>query len=280
MLDSVVKKGIYHRAIPQDYIVTDIIHTKDNIIPFIAIADGCSAGVNTEVGAMILTQAALAVIKEHKDLPGKTLQSNILSWIQIKVKRVISDLNLSFENMLATLRIVYIVDNVVYTISTGDGFNFIIYNDKNYDLCQYEYETNAPYYLAYDMYNLIKEYDAINAESLVEKETTSRLTLISTRYHTSKTHIYSEYPLNDNHAYIGVATDGLASYARKESANDVIFPDNIVNQLSQIKVSTGEFLVRRFQKMDKELETKGYINYDDIGIAMISISEYKKAKSK
>ena len=73
--------------------------------------------------------------------------------------------------------------------------------------------------------------------------------------------------------YVGVASDGLESYVR--NSIDVIDPKDVIRELAAIKNPAGEFLVRRFQKMDKEYTAQGFENQDDIAVALINVDCYR-----
>jgi serine/threonine protein phosphatase PrpC len=281
MIDSIVKKGAFHRSMPQDYVVAEDLGTAKQPFPFIAVADGCSAGQHSEIGAMILARAALATAKYYRDRLGLNhhnfgtlLQETMLDDVARRSRLAAEELKLELDDMIATLRIAYVYDSIIYTIETGDGYHFIVHTDGQFDMFEYDYEINAPYYLAYEMYNKVREYDGIGVNHLREriyKPAFGEDTLI---IRPSKDVLHQQFFINDVD-YFGLATDGIASYMMEDGSGVAVKPEAIVSQLSQIKVPAGEFLVRRFQKMDRELESKGFKNMDDCGIAMISVFTYK-----
>lgn len=285
MIDSIVKKGAFHRSMPQDYVVAEDLGTAKQPFPFIAVADGCSAGLHSEIGAMIFARAALASVKYHidrlgLDTPGlgmmiqDTLEGDILA----RAKEAAGQLKLELDDMIATLRVAFLFDGIIYTMESGDGYNFFV-QGEDFDMDRYEYEINAPFYLAYKMFGKVREYDGIGINHLVQTHYDSKnpiknfVSTFDSHHIFMQQHALEFYP---NATYFGLATDGLGTYMRDDGSNLVVKPEIIVAQLSQIKIPAGAFFVRRFQKMDAELTSKGFVNQDDIGIACVSIHNYKE----
>ena len=285
MIDSIIKKGVFHRSMPQDYAVAVDIGTTKHPLPFIAIADGCSAGQHSELGAMILTRAALAVAKYYRDRlgleylgTGVAIQNSMLEDVKHRASQVAQELKLELDDMIATLRVAFVYENILYTIETGDGYNFFIHNDGKFIAHQHEYEINAPFYLAYDMFDKIKEYDGIGVnllDTLYTNNTQDPALVLPSHTRFSQQISLDSIPTID---YFGLATDGIASYMMNDGSNLAVKPEAIVGQLAQIKQPAGEFLVRRFQKMDKELTEKGFVNQDDVGVAMINLLCYRATR--
>jgi hypothetical protein len=258
--------------------------TAKQPFPFIAVADGCSAGKNSELGAMILARAALASVKYHIDRRGlnapglgMVIQDLLEGDVIARAKEAAGQLKLELDDMIATLRVAFLFDGVIYTMESGDGYHFFV-QGEHFDMDRYEYEINAPFYLAYKMYGKIAEYDGIGLNHLVQthydsKDPTKNFSGTFDSHHI----VMQQYALEfyPNAMYFGLATDGLGTYMKEDGSNLAVKPEMIVSQLSQIKVPAGEFLVRRFQKMDAELVKAGFENQDDVGIACISLLTYK-----
>lgn len=283
MIDSVVKKGILHRSMPQDYAVAVDLGTAKRPFPFIAVADGCSAGRHSEIGAIILCRAAMAEAKRwlldyDGDTPyslGEVIQNNMTSALISRTKYTIKQLDLELDDMIATIRIMYVLDGVIYNYSQGDGYDFFIAPDTTVQFDEYYYRSNAPYYPAYTMFNKVAEYANIASNSFIlNKDTTAKMDDISGVVYdklSPTTIIMSSRPIGDL-LFVGVASDGLDSYTKGDQG---LVAKKVLHQLAQIKNPVGEFLVRRFQKMDRELESEGFINQDDISIACINLDCYR-----
>ena len=287
MIDSIVKKGAFHKSMPQDYVVAEDLGTAKQPFPFIAVADGCSAGQHSEIGAMILARAALASVKYHIDriglgAPGLgiVIQSNLEEDVTVRAGEAAGQLKLELDDMIATLRVAFLFEGVIYTVEMGDGYHFLIHGDEfhSFDMDRYEYEINAPFYLAYKMFEKVREYDGIGVNHLIQMHSDSRDIKKNFTGTFDSHHVVTQQIVLDFYPdmmYYGLATDGLGTYMKEDGSNLAVKPEIIISQLSEIKVPTGEFLGRRFQKMDRELESKGFKNMDDCGIAMISVFTYK-----
>ena len=285
MVDSIIKKGAFHRSMPQDYAVAEDIGTTENPLPFIAIADGCSAGRNSEIGAMILCRAALATANYFRDRLGpdnldlgEQIHLMLFDEVKRRAEAAAGSLKLELNDMIATLKVAFISNNILYISESGDGFHFIVYNDGKFIMHQHEYDINAPYYLAYEFFNRIADYDSIGLNHLNDTAYTSVDAAHRTTVLPAHARIFQKIPLDNIPFvdYFGLATDGIASYMMEDGSGLAVKPEAIVNQLTQIKIPAGEFLVRRFQKMDRELESKGFINQDDVGVCMISLYTYRE----
>lgn len=283
MIDSIVKKGAFHRSMPQDYVVAEDLGTAHRPFPFIALADGCSAGRHSEIGAMLITRAARAVAKDYYancSAAGHDLKDLLLTEIQLRLKKAVKELDLELDDMIATLRVAYILDNKMYMIGQGDGFDLFIFEDGTAQYHQYEYLYNAPFYSAYDVFDCRINYEMIGGhlhanKLFVNKNTTASQELVGTSQEFPCTHVSQSVESIEElfkPIYIGVASDGLSSYVRNNT--DVIPAKDVITSLAAIKNPAGEFLVRRFQKMDKEYMAQGFENQDDVSVALINIPCY------
>lgn len=284
MIDSIVKKGIFHRSVPQDYVVAEDLGTAQRPFPFIALSDGCSAGQHSEVGAVVVTRAAKAIAKsyyERQEDAGSQLFEYLLSELQGRLIEAIKILGLELDDLIATLRVAYILDGKLYMIGQGDGFDLFILGDGTAQFDQYEYLINAPFYPAYDAFHCRLGYEMIGgrlgANSLnLNRDTTTQPDLTGAIHTFPCTYIskMSADLADFKPMYVGVASDGLGSYVRNNT--DIIPPKDVITSLAAIKNPAGEFLVRRFQKMDKEYTAQGFENQDDIAVALINVDCYRE----
>jgi hypothetical protein len=268
MIDYIVKKGILHRTFPEDYAMAEEILFNNEVIPFIVVSDGCSGGNRTEIGSMLLCQTALTEFKFLLNIfPDSPHFTEVLFQnITQSLKETVENLKLPWETMIATLRVAFIREGIIYTIEAGDGYQLGIKEGKTY-YQKFEYELNAPFYPAYIVYNHQEEYkkNFPNNSLLVDISGASNTLRVP-----MDTVFYNEYPAKDFSCF-GMASDGLASYLR--TANGDKFSDvDLITQLTDIKGFQGQFMVRRFQKIDKELTKQGFENYDDISVAVLDVN--------
>jgi hypothetical protein len=284
MVDCIVKKGAYHRSYPEDYALAEEVSIGGRDVPLIIVCDGCSGGYHTEVGAMIqATAAKMEFLRQLRDSPNGDAPDSrkLFQAILERIYSVTDELGLPWEQMIATLRMAWIIDEVIYTIEAGDGYQI----GKKADVpgigtplapyyTKYEYEQNAPYYPAYIAFGREKEYKESFEHNPLQVTSSDLDRTLTTA---SNTVFHNEYPAKD-FKFFGMATDGLASYRLAD--NTQISDLEVVKNLTAFKgEAIGEFLVRRFQKYDKELISQGADNYDDVSIALISVEECLRRNS-
>lgn len=283
MIDSIVKRGAFHRSFPQDYVVAADLGTTKRPFPFIALADGCSAGQHSEIGAMIITQAARAIALDYYkncSNAGRDLHEYLLTELMLRLKKTVDALDLSLDDMIATLRVMYILDNKIYTLGHGDGFDLYILENGAVQFDQYKYDLNAPYYFAYEVFNNRADFEMMGGSKsanrlVLNRDVTTTPGGIGAIHEFTSIHVskFVESLEGFRPMFVGVASDGLESYVRGDA--DRLPAKEVLKALGAIKNPMGEFLARRFQKMDKEYTSQGFENQDDIAVAMINVDCYR-----
>lgn len=251
-LDSFFTKGESHK-ICQDYAYTD---RKNSIV---SISDGCSAAKDVDVGARLICRID----------PAHPLGQTEL------LKRLVVDLDLPQESLYCTALTLVPVGDKIYFSRYGDGF--LAYQTKSgltYVTC-YSYAVNAPYYVGYEVYGETESYLNIADNSLLKH------TITFDKDFNVKDRMYArllekkdllEESIDfdtDSLNWIGVASDGLASFTDKESM--LVDIEEIIPHFFNFKTTAGQFVQRRAQRAFADLKKEGITNFDDVSIGVISL---------
>lgn len=218
--------------------------------PYIIISDGCSSGIDTDVGSRILVQMA----KKNINLLNFNYEKFIETVI-VQSKAITSLLGLAKESLLATLFIAINVENKLKILTIGDGAIFYSINNK-ITLIEYEYENNIPFYPIY----LKKILD--NKNNLLIKNGTE--TIIKEFSHIN----YLEIDLSEVFVdWIMLSTDGIKSITNGSEIKDVF------KEIVDFKSLKGDFIERKMKRVHKNFLKDGYQNDDDWTMAGISFGD-------
>jgi hypothetical protein len=282
MVDNIVKRGSLHRAYPEDYSLAEEVGYKQETIPFIVVADGCSGGAHTEVGAMIVCHAARAAflrLLREEDQDGSWVdgyfQKELFNRVLTSIKTTADELIIPWNTMIATLRMAWVRDEKIYTIEAGDGYQLGVKQDSvgrtGTYFVKYEYAQNAPFYPAYIAFDQVRSYETIDNNDLTVTVSGAQTDVKVP----STTIFYNVYDAKD-FVYFGMASDGLGTYRKRDFAPEVYPDTKVLEALTDFKNSTGTFMVRRFQRFDAEMLKDNFDSYDDISVAMINVEECLK----
>lgn len=248
--DAVFKIGASHKVC-QDYAIA----TPDKVI----VCDGCSSGRYVDVGARVI--AHLMTSEYGMDF----MNPNAL--------RIMAEsLNLTQQDMTATILSININQESCITTRMGDGFIFRKTKD-NLIITEGSWSENAPYYFAYDAYKMTdrwKQEFPNNTYSETTYTFDNNLNLVSKAENKDPT-IGGGYInvgcIEPDTIYIGVASDGLSSF--QDSNKNPVALDKVVPILFNYKNFTPGFLQRRVQMAEKEFAKLGWSHYDDLSMGVI-----------
>lgn len=227
----------------QDYSISGL-----DPFPYIIISDGCSSGIDTDVGSRIISNIAKKNIHLLKFNYEKFIETTM-----IQSKAIASLMGLKKESLLATLYIIIKLEDKLLVLSIGDG-DIIYKKDNEIISINFEYENNIPYYPIYigkileNKNNLI-----INKNNNIEIK--------------EFTHInYMEISL-ENLDWIICSTDGLHSFTDGSS----LYKDlSLITDFKQFK---GEFVERKMKRFIKTVSKEGFQNDDDWTMGGMSFGE-------
>ena len=155
-VDEYYAIGLQHRAcgMPcQDHALSGY-DVNDNV--YISIADGCSGGGATDMGARIVNYATVQALKNviswqrhHEDLAD--IVTDITSQRLLMIDRIHRELHMQQDDLLATNIYALSVKNYTYVHVVGDGIVAVVAADGGTDVWRYLWADNTPYYPAYDL---------------------------------------------------------------------------------------------------------------------------------
>lgn len=305
--DSYIEIGNSHN-ICEDYALDGIIN---NEMPYIIVSDGCSSSEMTDVGSRIMAHSCQKAIFERyrniKDLVNllggdtSTLGVHLRNEIYIKTKHiamsVLDQLGLPYSVCDATLLYAFIYDGRLYVNGYGDGNIVLSYKTPDGSVNNYwtrlSYESNAPFYISYDM-DLIRKKSYMNDERFGGKQFKIDKYLINStepgvplEEQTEKADNW--YNLETGTAIIQslqsitLASDGMESFSHSHkrlcadpapSSQEVesLKPYSMMRRMVAYKNHNGEFVKRRMKRLKQEVEKIQGEHYDDVSSATIWVN--------
>lgn len=251
----------------------------DNESACIVVADGCSSGKETDMGARVITFSTISVAKSVVSSVGSigTIQEEIRKGSQELRNKTATILSLHESDLLAT-RVYALYDKrKVFAAVEGDGVIAWKNKENHVFMLRYDWAENTPCYPSYgaDNFALFKEIQgSLKNQGLTEAywkwSIESGFELICERLLSideavaGVTKLFSESEVN-NLSFLLVASDGVTQ------VDEVDWKEVVVEILS-FKSVTGQFLKRRLIRMHKEWMKKSVKPLDDIAVACISFS--------
>ncbi len=233
---------------------------------YAVVADGCSSGGHTDVGARLLTLSVAQAIHEHRE---------ILTHSKVMMSGLREILGLSWHDMLATCLYARVTPDDSFVLAYGDGI--IAHKEvggKIY-LSQLEWMDNRPFYSAYSgehLLNFIQDHGGdVNAKRLLLKKWEY---IPNNGFH----HIADqEFTLGEGMEGIRVhleeleEIDCIAIFSDGAAEIDGLDWKEAVVQLLAFKTVEGEFAKRRMMRVIKDAQKNGRGPMDDIAYAVIRI---------
>lgn len=276
------------------------------------VCDGCSSSTNTDVGARIMAHIAkdTLIYMHAQDLLRASYRGYLEVFQQLVVKKALevsSTLSVRLDTLDATLLVAAAVgEHERFLMGWGDGFFIIKLANGITRVLRMEYESNAPYYLTYEMNPLRKEiYRKDNSQNsygpmdlsiddvYLKYDNTGNPDLVIFK-DVSEDHLPSMYAsigriLHDeenafpeegrektdmaNINSIIVSSDGLNTYENNPKSDNRRAYGwlDILPHVMEFRNPVGEFVKRRMRKVKKTFEKEGIVHIDDISVAAINL---------
>lgn len=238
------------------------------------IADGCSGGGNTDVGARMIALATAAAIRQHKQSPEEidTARTTLMK----KASRI---LHIEHNDLLATCAYAQLAETGGFIHLLGDGAFALKYRDGSMLLQRFTWNNNMPVYAAYadDAYQGFidahgrdltatplrqEEYEYCPGLGYIQTQDTLLTLAHGIRGITIP---LTETQIRNRLEYVAVFSDGV------DQVEGMDWKDAIIKLLS-FKNTTGEFAKRRMIRFIKESQETGKGPLDDISYAVIHIT--------
>ena len=240
-------------------------------LPYAVLSDGCSSSVGSHMGAMLLSQS---VSKHFQQIFTNYHQPCEPDYKKMG-KSIISQafflsrfLNLPQTALDATLMIAFYKDNFVYVYVYGDGFIIAQKKDEPEPrIIEISFETNAPYYLSYQLDKARNQQYEIEMNAMKIIKTQEKK--LKVRYDTPLFYKFSVLEFST----IIIGSDGLGSFVDKINFDKGLVPaTNIIREFTKFKNFNGEFIKRRARRAVNTYEKQGIVNTDDISLSGIHIN--------
>jgi hypothetical protein len=224
------------------------------------VADGCSTGGNTELGARAWTQAAHNLLQEHSDvLDTPELETRVLHAAGPELDK------LEHDDGYATLAILQKHGHQVRATFFGDGALLARHADGTVTLINSRYTFDAPRYLNYFRdEGCVKEWDALCPGQ--------ELLVMTYRYDEDGQMVSSKVLASPGAAgpwcwaadaqdleLVLIATDGI------DSRSPGFFKG--ARELLDVKSFTGDFLQRHLGELGQRWGADGTLPGDDLAVA-------------
>lgn len=216
-IDSYYTKGAKHKY-NQDF----ALHNHEAA----CLVDGCSGGINTQIGVPILTQSRLYNTNEN--------------WLEKAVEASVA-LRLSWRSLLGTSMFFRVVDeHFINGEIWGDGGYLVEYKSGEIVTKVFSYEQGAAYYPIYSFYkneeeNWLKEFPE-NHFHIHRKGTYDDLN--DEKYHNKM--VVNVFEYNDDVAKIMMFSDGVSTF-------EGVDPHDVMLACAKIPNKNGVFLERQIK---------------------------------
>jgi len=280
--DSYFEIGTSHRVC-EDYALHGIVKTDRGPLAYGIVSDGCSSGVNTDVGARIIAHETRRCLEQFAtnswqvqefvdQNPAPFLLPAILhgSW------QAAFALGLSQHSLLASLWVMVAYGDRVFVSGWGDG-SVITKSGDEVLVIAASYSQEAPcypiFYLSEDMRKRYEEKFP-DQEFYLEHWTKSPL---GPKYERTVQDLNKPYIGSCNTLEldsITITTDGIGTFLQKHETGGTEGKDTqwIAEQIAKFKNPAGEFLKRRMNRFSRDCAKDGIAHYDDFGCASIILT--------
>lgn len=240
---------------------------------YVILSDGCSSAPDSDFGSRLIVKAAEPhVFKEPKTLCSETLK-NILNFSKI--------LNIPETSLFATLLILRESNGIIESLCVGDGVIVGVEKTGNIVVIEYNYKSNAPYYLAYEKNKEDIEFYVQECGDKVIKKTTiinqdSINSVIEERSILDTPYLIDKWDINA-YSTVAIMSDGVQSFLETKQnkmtgTTTISVPlFDVIKELMAFKNTTGSFVLRRCIKALKTFKEKNWFHADDLSIGVISL---------
>lgn len=263
-LDSYFALGKTH-TVCQDYAAT---HNKDGRV-FLALSDGCSSSPDTDFGSRILVKKAIALTNQLDN-----------SFSPMAFADGINDarksLGLSKSCLDATLMFAQQIDDEMVINIWGDGVLHVKYKTGKTETFDVEFPDNTPAYFSYLANLTVDTYLASHGKRVVNCWTNGMSDgVLNCPVEKHRYNLESRFNL-DEIEHVFLLSDGVKSFCKMVNGSWQPIPiQEVIEQVTAVKNSNGEFMVRRMRKFLFDFCPKnGWIHEDDIAVAAM-INEVK-----
>ena len=275
--DSIYRIGHNHEVC-QDYALhhSDDYQNFQKDVHLALLSDGCSSSPDVDIGARALVHQARLLLTQQRTLNAdyvrKTFPGNVISCARV----VARGMGVEDRALDATLLGVHMDELEAHLFVFGDGFSFYMEKDDPgvLHLDHWDYSENTPYYLSVEHDYYSKQAFTNFPQVLTRTSYVFRPTGVTKNVHTytSLERYVSAISSPEDLLFIGVASDGWASFYQKDSQAPVSI-ETVFAEFIDFPVATSNLLKRQVTWMLKKFDKLGFKHYDDLSMAIIYNNE-------
>jgi hypothetical protein len=261
----------------QDYAAAGALPREGS---YAIVADGCSSGGRTDIGARILTLATAKALKELDDerAPYTEIAAAVRSRQRVSLDLAQSTFDLEASDLLSTCNYIVYGEVPKFIHIYGDGVVAWKLNDGQLIMARFEWADNTPLYPIYVRDN----FDGFVAHHGGDLDATK---LSASFWRPLQDGTYEQHyaydvklgrslrgltlPITPGMNCVAVFTDGVAQI------EGVDWRD-AVSELMNFKSTAGEFAKRRLNRFVKDSQKYGRGPMDDLAYAVINVSTERR----
>ena len=260
------------------------IHGEYEGLHYVIGADGCSSSEGVELGSALLCHVAKKQIMQlHKSsrlfelfCQTKPAARDIATILETAIVQNCLDLKSSLKlgrtAFDATLWIAVSITDLLFVFGWGDGVMILKDKDGTHTTVR-RYDSNAPYYLSYQMdyqrnqdYNNMEFKGKLNEswELGTEREFTNIYDANQSFYYTGRKSMLKS---------VTICSDGIETYRKSDAAAGFVKTSDVAVELTDYKNLVGSFVERRMLKLKKVHKEQNIVHLDDVFCATINLEE-------
>ena len=205
---------------------------------------------------------------------------------------VVKNFGLSYDICDATLMYAFVLEGNIHFQVYGDGNIIIKQSNEKYVWSNLYYESNAPFYLSYEM-DVLRKHGYVEDPEFGGKSFTIKDTAYNSKNDTScgLTSLklikhYGNVLKADNIESITLTSDGAETYSHTHKrlteypSNEEkmsLRPEAMIKRMTDYKNYNGEFVKRRMKRIKGECEKMQAEHFDDVSCATIWIDHGKES---
>lgn len=232
------------------------------------VSDGCSSSKDTDIGARVLVLAAESYIQQA------AIPLNQLAFGQIieAARTVVMAMGIHSDCLDATLIIAIETETQVLVYKMGDGVVATRRRDGTWGYEYHEFMSGAPYYPNYlrdeprhEAYRNQPDDSVKCFTGNASNEAKVTLTLHDYAMTLGLPIVFDKADVD----LVVLTTDGACSFRK---GLDPVPVADVIRQIVDVKVPTGEFMIRRAKRfLGNYCTTQGWHHDDDFGVGAIYI---------
>ncbi|MCB1918486.1 MAG: protein phosphatase 2C domain-containing protein [Candidatus Competibacteraceae bacterium] len=242
-------------------------------LPYVILADGCSAAPDSDLGARLLVLTARRLLPRFAlkgyDLAERTVRHWSLGRRIIRrAARQVRDLGVDTAVLDATLLIAWCDGEAIHSHLYGDGCIATRQADGSVRAIQIEYAENAPFYLSYllDAKRCALYCEAVGNAQMAQSIHEFGEGEATVRQAAFDAPIVFSFPLA-TFPTVAVATDGLHSLMNVETGKRVEILE-VARRLLDFPNLEAGFMKRQIRSVLVEYGQQKVFNLDDVGMGV------------